>query len=572
MKGLLKRTFLWIALIVITIFLWLIAQLGPLYPFLPHTFEVIGGPFTSKNYLVLLQNNAEMRPTGGFISAYAELNFMSGIPTKIEVNDVYSLKGYDDDTFVEPPYPMGEMLKDTNYKGHSLHDANWYPDLATSSKDILKFYEDEFPDKKVDGVFVINYSFVEELVELLGNVKVGDKTFTRGNLFHTIEYEQNNIDRHNKEEILNRKGILGDLAPKIIKGIAFNPALYNKAAATTRTALDNKEIQFYFKDSKLEDKMTDLGVTNTFPEPSTTRDIFAPIVANLGGMKSDRYISRDFSQIVTYSRTQAEQEYALTTTQRLSFDHFGDYDAPLNHVFRGYIRSYLPKDAKLLTYPEDADIYEEMGYMIIGKQIAIDPGKSETLEFSYSLPLSYIKDAAYSTYVYKQSGLENTAYHVTFSGPVDQLLSTEGFQNVKETVARYSSLDQQDAELSIKLSEDKTPPRVTFQQFVDYNRIIVQFNEPILAYDCTNKENYILSDTDLNVPTITNKPTIKEVRCKDREATIFTNNIRTQYGEAFRLELRNMRDLSNNIISPNPRPITIIQRMDQDKPKEEAVK
>ena len=117
-------------------------------------------------------------------------------------------------------------------------------------------------------------------------------------------------------------------------------------------------------------------------------------------------------------------------------------------------------------------------------------------------------------------------------------------------------------------ASDSTPPRVTHQEFIDYNRFIVQFNEPILSYDCENVDNYSLEDMDKHVTEITNRPTIQRVVCSDRQAKVYTRNIRTQYGEFFKLTMRNIRDRNNNIISPNPRTVTLVQRFEDDKPEE----
>ena len=57
---------------------------------LPQVPRLIGiSPSAEKNYLILLQNNNELRPTGGFISAIALVKFKSG-KLSWEIRDVYS--------------------------------------------------------------------------------------------------------------------------------------------------------------------------------------------------------------------------------------------------------------------------------------------------------------------------------------------------------------------------------------------------------------------------------------------------------------------------------------------------
>lgn len=87
------------------------------------------GLYRKQTYLVLLQNNMELRPTGGFIGSFALLTFNKGQLLDFEVRDVYStdgqLKGH-----VEPPTELKEHLGEA---GWYLRDSNWDPDFPTSA-------------------------------------------------------------------------------------------------------------------------------------------------------------------------------------------------------------------------------------------------------------------------------------------------------------------------------------------------------------------------------------------------------------------------------------------------------
>src|SRR5690606_38437202 len=47
-------------------------------------YEILGGP-EQRRYLVVFQNSAELRPTGGFIGSYAEMTMDQGAVRNIEV-------------------------------------------------------------------------------------------------------------------------------------------------------------------------------------------------------------------------------------------------------------------------------------------------------------------------------------------------------------------------------------------------------------------------------------------------------------------------------------------------------
>ena len=84
-----------------------------------------------KIYLLLLQNNMELRPTGGFIGSVGLLDLQDGKMNNLDILDVYTidgqLKGH-----VDPPDPIRKYFNQPNW---FLRDSNFDPDFANSMKD-----------------------------------------------------------------------------------------------------------------------------------------------------------------------------------------------------------------------------------------------------------------------------------------------------------------------------------------------------------------------------------------------------------------------------------------------------
>src|SRR3989344_469487 len=74
-----------------------------------------------KTYIVLLQNNTELRATGGFMGSYARIETDKAGIKKIEVQDIYQPDGQIAG-HVEPPYPVQEAFRQGWWK---LRDSNW---------------------------------------------------------------------------------------------------------------------------------------------------------------------------------------------------------------------------------------------------------------------------------------------------------------------------------------------------------------------------------------------------------------------------------------------------------------
>jgi len=67
---------------------------------------VVGEP-TEKKYLIIFQNDKELRPTGGFITAYAVFRLDSGVIHVDTSSDIYSL----DATISNKPVAPAPILK-----------------------------------------------------------------------------------------------------------------------------------------------------------------------------------------------------------------------------------------------------------------------------------------------------------------------------------------------------------------------------------------------------------------------------------------------------------------------------
>ena len=134
----------------------------------------------TKNYLILLQNNMELRPAGGFIGSFAKVAFENGKLKKLEVNDIYAIDGQLG-FHVEPPK---EIKEDLGQKDWFLRDSNWESDFPTSARQAQWFYTKE-TGERVEGVVAIDISAMEGLLSSIGGVELADykEKITSENLF-----------------------------------------------------------------------------------------------------------------------------------------------------------------------------------------------------------------------------------------------------------------------------------------------------------------------------------------------------------------------------------------------------
>ena len=135
--------------------------------FLKATQDLLGFP-ESKTYLVILQNQNEIRATGGFIGATVEAHITRGTLGEVI---------YADSTTIDPtplinnpsaPEPLFWYL----WMGRLLfRDANWNPHFPASAETLADLYE-RGQGSRVDGVIATNKLVGLDLVAVLPGITV----------------------------------------------------------------------------------------------------------------------------------------------------------------------------------------------------------------------------------------------------------------------------------------------------------------------------------------------------------------------------------------------------------------
>ena len=177
--------------------------------------RILGIGTPEKRYMIIMQNDKELRPTGGFMTNYATFKIRDALlQSDFSSKDMYSIDRtldiidatYD---FPDPPAAYARYLKVERWYAR---DMNASPDFITSMDQFLKFYNlasrlDPYEIKAVDGIIAINTNVVKELLEVTGSVTISGVTYTKDNV--VLELEK--IASLALKEQVNRKKVLGDL-------------------------------------------------------------------------------------------------------------------------------------------------------------------------------------------------------------------------------------------------------------------------------------------------------------------------------------------------------------------------
>ncbi len=537
---------------VILLAIWLF--LGSFRFMMTGFFSLTGFPFGTRNYIILFQNNYELRPTGGFISNYGVLKFSHGLYAGLDFHNVYG--DIDKHDYVEPPLVLATLLKGPGYEGHNFRDANFDPDFPKTKDELIKFYNMVYPDTKIDGVIAADFSFLEDMLGKYEPLKVENYELTKANLFETLSSVVSDIDRHNEEALANRKNISGEIVKKIITKTLIFPWRISGALDELDRAFEEKHVVAAFNRSGLANAFAKRGWDGSTPK-SESGDFVAVNDANYGGMKTNRYITHD----VTYSlNVTAEKDIRgnpiVNAKVIENIEHHGIWNIPLSGPYTGYLRTLIPLSSNVTkggTVKENSE-----ASIVLGELLSIPVGGSASYTYEYTLPEYVWTDGVYNLHLHKQPGTLADHYRVIVNVPQGQSIRSDFF-DVRENVAFYETNLLTDQNLSFSLLPDENPPRIVSHEITAMNEITIVFNEPLSTDFAADGLNYQITDMDYKDSTVKDTITVTKAKVDGSAVVLTTSGMTDQKDERYEVVLKNLRDFVGNVITPNPRTVTVVQ-------------
>ena len=113
---------------------------------------VMASDGVERRYLLLLQNNMELRPGGGFLGQYAIVKIKNGDVTSLLIEDA-NLLDQRISAKVAPPYPFKRMMQLKKWK---FRDSNFSADFPTNVEKAKYFYKLSGGNNEFDGVIAVN--------------------------------------------------------------------------------------------------------------------------------------------------------------------------------------------------------------------------------------------------------------------------------------------------------------------------------------------------------------------------------------------------------------------------------
>lgn len=262
----------------------------------------------ARTYLLAVQNNGELRGTGGLIAYLAELTVEDG---RIDVRETPDEEGLVDDAIARSGqavgFDVGEPVDrpagfaaryDHNAGGSILQSTNLDPDLPTVGPVLLDLYEAR-TGRPVDGAVLVDPFALAEILGATGG-PLDVPAFAKAEApALPAELTEDNVARTLLVDVYDAFGGLNPARREFDEAVTlavfqrltsgdWEPAVLARALADAAAA---RRLQLYSADEAEQAGFVELGIGGAMTDPDDTVDMLAITGVNAGPDKSDAHVS-----------------------------------------------------------------------------------------------------------------------------------------------------------------------------------------------------------------------------------------------------------------------------------------
>lgn len=304
--------------------------------------DILGFP-SSTNYLLIFQNNDELRPSGGFIGSYAIIQANNAKFKTINTADSYHLDMPVKDTLKLEANPI--LNKYLKTEKMFLRDANWSPDWQLSAQNINYVYDKiievwpkdrELPfNEGFDYTIGITPDLVSALLEITGPIEHEDKIYNSQN-FQAQLQKQVEID-YIEQGISSweRKSVIASILKKMEDKL-FDLEMKNwpQLFYTLIDQAEKKNILIYAQDKYSQSIIENIGWSGTLEK--NVDDYIMVVDANMAALKTDAVMKRKLNYEIDIN----DNDYI--SHLNLNYTHLAKDTNWRTSRYHSYTRVYLP--------------------------------------------------------------------------------------------------------------------------------------------------------------------------------------------------------------------------------------
>jgi hypothetical protein len=377
-----------------------------------------------KTYLLLIQNEDELRPTGGFITAVGSVVLKDGgiWDIKVEASDLV-------DDFSKPypraPWQLNEFMR---LPFLAFRDSNWFTDFPTTAT-MAEYLYSYARAHSVDGVIAFNQNVVVELLKTLGPIRTQGMAsdISADNVLGYMRTAKQQIPPPGFVGLWDRKQFIGRLAePLLEKMLAARGDSLSALSRTLITLMDQRFILLQFDDPDLTAFLARRKWDGALRPPMDS-DYLMVVDSNVGYTKTSAVTEMsltyqvdlaDLAQPLTRLAV-SQTNKAIGTVPCVVFPPREDA-YPLYDCYWSYLRVYTPSGAQLFgasphAVPAAATMSEVdiparvddlgnediPGLQVFGTLVLIPQQQTVQTGFDLGLPVSVLQQAPGGQWLYR---------------------------------------------------------------------------------------------------------------------------------------------------------------------------
>ncbi len=391
-----------------------------------------------RTYLLMAQNEDELRATGGFISGAGLIVVENGQVVSVEFTDASKVDDWRNKPYDFPPQPFFEIMGMDIFL---FRDVNFWPNFPTTAKAAMDLYSygQGIP---LDGVIAIDQHFLKILLDSAGPLFVPEieRTLTSENVISEMQAQWGPGDDSQGDWIAERKSFMGPMANALRLRIESDVSSINllDLAQQLQSAAEQRHLQIYVNDPVAGASLFETGWDGHFANEEG-QDYLLVVDTSMGFNKvsaaMDKEIryhvmipesGRAFANLeIEYTHniepSELECQHGTSYTNRISYSDL------LDDCYWNYVRVYVPVGSELngstiIPVPAEqllsgrrwdghARVADEsdIPFAVFDNFYLIRQGQQYTGEFRYELPESVIQQIddgnRYTLRVAKQAGI-----------------------------------------------------------------------------------------------------------------------------------------------------------------------
>jgi hypothetical protein len=430
-----------------------------LTPYLPQMMGHDG----RRVYLILAQNEDELRATGGFISGVGLLIVENGRILSLEFEDASLIDDWRNKPYDFPPEPLYTFMSSELFL---FRDANFWPDFPTSAAAALELYSYGQDMPLPDGVIAIDQEFLAQLLAVTGPVRPVElaRAVNSGNVIAQMRDAWSFQEGQTVAEwIGQRKAFMGPLVAAIRDQMESDPGsleIRELLPMLTRTT-EAKSLQIYMRDPVEAAVLRQIGWDGHLPVLAD-QDILLLADTNTSFNKANGVVAVNLNHTVNLSG-----DGRHTAETRIQYQHNGQppaepcapgtpyyagiqYEDMVNDCLWNYQRLYVAPGSQLtaasehpvpgemllsgVPWPGQAAVGAENGHTLFSGFFVLQPQTAVETFYRYQLPPNVVqadgRNQRYRITIFKQAGTTIPAKLTINFPPGTQIISVDAGRGV----------------------------------------------------------------------------------------------------------------------------------------------